>query len=117
MDTNMLLYATFAVILLLIFYKPNKQEKFDPNVDWVNGPECNKDVGCETGLCINESGLRISGDEKGKCLVCKNQESLVDRDNNVISCSLPGGDLFNTCPSCDFESAGTLAVTQNDVSA
>jgi hypothetical protein len=103
MESNMLLMITLAIVLALVFYKPEpKIEGFIATTDsrWTNAPSCTQGgTPCGEGSkCINERGVGVGTGESGRCLSCKNN-SLV-RSISDIGCAL--GPVPITCPECEL---------------
>ncbi len=100
----MLLMITLAVVLMLIFYKPEHNiEGFIDISDsrWVNAPTCNSPGQCGNGLlCIKQNGLRRGsswGGSSGKCLSCTNANEV--GLSNTPLCN--NGPNTTNCKACE----------------
>ena len=111
MDSNMILMITLAVVLMLVFYKPQQKiEGFDTTSSiWANAPDCNtnKDLKCAIGSkCIKSNGIAASDDQDGKCLICTNNDTLLDTNTPIGSGACALGPVPFACPECQGPQIG-----------
>jgi len=102
----MILMITLAVVLMLVFYKPQqKVEGFDASAEsvWGTAPATCKGQNCiEDGFrCIKANGIPTTESEEGKCLKCKNNNDLIDTNTTAGSIKCALGPVPFVCPECE----------------
>lgn len=108
MDSNMILMITLAVVLMLVFYKPEQKiEGFDATSNvWSSATLCGPtEIKCNSGdgfRCITPKGILATENETGRCLKCKNNNDLTDPNTAAGSLKCALGPVPFACPECDI---------------